>query len=54
MPEIDVLDLEGKVIEQMELHAGVFDGEVKLHLILQMVKYQLAKRRSGTHSTLTR
>ena len=54
MPEIDVLDLEGKVIEQMELHAGVFDGEIKLHLILQMVKYQLAKRRSGTHSTLTR
>ena len=32
----------------------MFDGEVKLHLIHQMVKYQLAKRRAGTHSTLTR
>ncbi len=54
MAQIDVLDLEGKVVEQAELPASVFDGEVKLHLIHQMVKYQLAKRRAGTHSTLTR
>jgi large subunit ribosomal protein L4 len=54
MSQIDVLDMEGKVVEQMELPASVFDGEVKLHLIHQMVKYQLAKRRAGTHSTLTR
>jgi large subunit ribosomal protein L4 len=54
MAQIDVLDLEGKVVGQAELPASVFDGEVKLHLIHQMVKYQLAKRRAGTHSTLTR
>ncbi len=54
MAQIDVLDLEGKVVEQAELPASVFDGEVKHHLSHQMVKYQLAKRRAGTHSTLTR
>jgi len=54
MAKVDVLDLEGKVLEQMELPAKIFDGEVNLHLIHQMVKYQLAKRRAGTHSTLTR
>ncbi len=54
MPKVDVLDLEGKVVEKVDLPEAVFDGEVKLHLIHQMVKYQLAKRRAGTHSTLTR
>jgi large subunit ribosomal protein L4 len=54
MPQVDVIDLEGKVVEQVDLPEAVFDGEVKLHLIHQMVKYQLAKRRSGTHSTKTR
>lgn len=54
MSQVDVLDLEGKVVEKFELPASVFDGNVKLHLIHQMVKYQLAKRRAGTHSTLTR
>lgn len=54
MAKVDVLDLEGKVLEQMELPSKIFDGKVNLHLIHQMVKYQLAKRRAGTHSTLTR
>jgi large subunit ribosomal protein L4 len=54
MSQVDVLDLDGKVVEQMELPEAVFNGEVKLHLIHHMVKYQLAKRRAGTHSTLTR
>jgi large subunit ribosomal protein L4 len=54
MPQVDVMDLEGKVVEQVDLPEAVFDGEVRLHLIHQMVKYQLAKRRSGTHSTKTR
>ena len=54
MSQVDVLDLDGKVVEQMELPEAVFNGEVKLHLIHHMVKYQLSKRRAGTHSTLTR
>ncbi len=54
MPQIDVHDLTGQVVEQVELPSSVFDGEVKLHLIHQMVKLQLAGRRAGTHSTLTR
>jgi large subunit ribosomal protein L4 len=54
MSQVDVLDMEGKVVEKVDLPESVFDGKVKLHLIHQMVKYQLAKRRAGTHSTLTR
>lgn len=51
MAQIEVHDLEGKVVEQVDLPGEVFDGEVKLHLIHQMVKFQLAGRRAGTHST---
>ena len=54
MPQIDVYDLEGQVVEQMDLPDSVFDGQVKMHLIHQMVKAQLAAKRAGTHSTLTR
>ena len=54
MPQIDVYDLEGQVVEQIDLPESVFDGEVKMHLIHQMVKAQLAAKRAGTHSTLTR
>ena len=54
MGQIDVHDLEGNVVEQTELPGAVFDGDVKLHLVRQMVKLQLAGRRAGTHSTRTR
>ena len=54
MPQIDVHDLEGNVVEQMDLPGAVFDGQVRMHLIHQMVKAQRAARRAGTHSTLTR
>ncbi len=54
MHQIDVYDLEGRVVERMDLPESVFDGRVKMHLIHQMVKAQLAVRRAGTHSTLTR
>ena len=54
MPRIDVHDLEGKVVEQMDLPEAVFDGQVRMHLIHQVVKAQLAARRAGTHSTRTR
>ena len=54
MPRIDVHDLEGEVVAQMDLPESVFDGEVRMHLIHQMVKAQLAARRAGSHSTRTR
>lgn len=54
MPRVDVYDLEGEVVEQMELPEAVFDGQVRMHLIHQVVKAQLAARRAGTHSTRTR
>ena len=54
MPRVDVYDLEGEVVEQMELPEAVFNGQVRMHLIHQVVKAQLAARRAGTHSTRTR
>jgi len=30
MSQVDVLDLDGKVVEQIELPESVFNGEVKL------------------------
>ncbi|MDA1000274.1 MAG: 50S ribosomal protein L4 [bacterium] len=51
MAQIEVHDLEGKVVEQVDLPGGVFDGVVRLHLIHEMVKFQLASQRAGTHST---
>ncbi|MEJ7554609.1 MAG: 50S ribosomal protein L4 [Aquificaceae bacterium] len=42
-----------KVLE-VELKPEVFNVEVKRHVLWEVVKWQLASRRQGTHSTKTR
>ncbi len=42
-----------KVLE-VELKPEVFDVKVKRHVLWEVVRWQLAKRRQGTHSTKTR
>ncbi|RME09484.1 MAG: 50S ribosomal protein L4, partial [Aquificota bacterium] len=39
---------------QMELKPEVFGVEVNRHVLWEVVKWQLASRRQGTHSTKTR
>jgi large subunit ribosomal protein L4 len=51
---IDVLDRHRNQVEKMDLNAGVFDSEIKAHLIHQVVLYQQAKHRAGTASTKNR
>ena len=48
----DVLGLDGSVKESIELNPQVFDVCVKPSLIHDVVKWQLARRRQGTHATL--
>ena len=47
----DVLDWSGKSKETIDLPGDVFDVEIRKDIIAEIVRFQLAKRRAGTHST---
>ena len=51
---IDILGKDGKKTSTLELNKEVFEGEVSDHLFYEVVKMQLANRRSGTASTKTK
>ncbi|MES1157596.1 MAG: 50S ribosomal protein L4 [Haliangium ochraceum] len=52
--QIDIVNIEGKKVGNLELADAVFGAEVKEHLLWEVVKAQRAARRAGTHSTRTR
>ena len=54
MSSLDVLDPAGKKSGSVELPAEVFDVQVNVPLIHQVVIAQLAAARQGTHDTKTR
>lgn len=49
-----VLDLDNKAKGEIELKDSIFGLEPRADLIQRVVVWQLAKRRAGTHKTLTR
>lgn len=49
--KIAVKTLDNKASGDIELDDSVFAAEVRADVLHQMVTYQLAKRRAGTHST---
>ena len=51
---VDVYDSQGQVIRQAELPDDVFGVEVRDHLLYEVVRYQLARRRQGTAHTKNR
>lgn len=51
MPTIDVKNTAGQKVGSLSLNDAVFAVEVNEHLLWEVVKWQLAKRRAGTHST---
>jgi large subunit ribosomal protein L4 len=51
MPVVDVTNLEGKTVGQLELADGVFAAGVNQHLLHEAVRHYLAGRRAGTHKT---
>lgn len=48
------MDNNGSKVSEISLSEEVFGGEVKEHLFYEVVKMQLANRRSGTASTKTK
>lgn len=54
MPTVDVKSAKGRKTGTVELPADVFDVQVNVPLIHQVVVAQLAAARQGTHSTKTR
>ena len=54
MAVADVFNIENKKVAQVDLNDSVFGAEVNEAIIYDVVKMQLASRRSGTASTKTR
>ena len=52
--KLDVINLDGKKLESIDLPKSTFGGEVRKDIMHRVVLWQLAKRRAGTASTLTR
>jgi large subunit ribosomal protein L4 len=49
MPVVDVTNLEGKKVGQIELADDVFGVKVNPHLLHEAVRHRLAGERAGTH-----
>lgn len=54
MPKIDVLNIKGEKVDEINLSDSVFDIEVNEHAIYEVVKNHLANKRQGTQSAKTR
>jgi large subunit ribosomal protein L4 len=51
MPKLEMKNIAGKSVGSIELDDAVFGAEIHEHLLWEVVKWQLAKRRAGTHFT---
>jgi len=51
MAVVDVRNLQGKTIGQVELADAVFAAKVNFHLLHEAVRWYLAGERAGTHKT---
>ena len=47
----DVSSLDNKKVKDLNLDKEIFGVELKEDIIYRMIRYQLAKRRSGNHKT---
>lgn len=52
--KLDVINLDNKVVGNVELDEAIFGAEVRTDLIARTVNWQLAKRRQGSHLVKTR
>lgn len=52
--KVDVLNMEGKKVKQVELPAAIFEAKVNVDLMHQAYQRQMANARLGTHKTKTR
>ena len=54
MPKINVLNVSGQNVGEIELNDSIFDIELNEHVLYEAVKCQLANKRQGTQSAKTR
>ncbi|WP_300277282.1 50S ribosomal protein L4 [Peptacetobacter sp.] len=54
MPKINVMNIQGQNVGEIELCDSIFNIEVNEHVLYEAVKCQLANRRQGTQSAKTR
>ena len=52
--KVDIFNIEGKKLRQVELPAGIFEAPVNTDLMHQAYTRQLSNARLGTHETKTR
>ena len=52
--KIDITSLDGQTSGSLDLNDSIFGLEPRQDLIARMVRYQLAKRRAGTHAVKNR
>ena len=51
MPKLEIKSTSGQSVGSIDLDDTVFGAEINEHLLWEVVKWQLAKRRAGTAST---
>ncbi len=54
MTILDVYNINKEKVTQVEVDESIFDADVKEHLFYEIIRAQLANRRSGTACTKTR
>ncbi len=54
MPKINTYDIKGKSVGEIELSSDIFAVEVSKSSMHQVIVAQLANKRQGTQSALTR
>lgn len=54
MATVDIVSWDNKKVGSVELSSQIFEAEVKKDVMHQVVRWQLAARRQGTHATKTR
>lgn len=54
MPKVDLYNMSGEVVGDIELNENIFGVEINDIVVHQVVKNQLANRRQGTQSTKTK
>lgn len=54
MPKVDVLDLNGKKVDEIELSESIFGIEMSEHAVYEAIKNYLANQRQGTQCAKTR
>lgn len=54
MPKLDILNISGDRVGEIELNENVYGAEVNEHVLYEVVKNYLANQRQGTQSAKTR